>query len=233
MTVSINIHAENSVDALEQLAVIAAALAGGVPKVSVPKANPTAAAPAPVAEPSQASDVAEASQAATDDGTVDAHGWPWSADMHASTKGKTQEGLWRMKVGVKRPDPKPGFPLSIGDTGTASTGEESSAPATAPAETASPVEDDEFAAFREAAAKADANDAAAKANVPARKWTDADLGALCNQAALKMGDPQPVKDIIATFVPTGEVAHSRNIPDEKRAEFAAMVELKAGIEFAG
>lgn len=167
----------------------------------------------------------------SDDGTVDAHGWPWSADLHASTKGMTKDGLWRMKVGVSRPDPKPGFP--IGDTGTASTGEESSAAASAPAETASPVEDDEFAAFREAAAKADANDAAAKANVPARKWTDADLGALCNQAALKMGDPQPVKDIIATFVPTGEVAHSRNIPDEKRAEFAAAVEAKAGIEFAG
>lgn len=235
MTVSINIHAENSVDALEQLAVIAAALTGAasaqVPKVSVPKANPTAATPAPAVEQSQASDVAEASQAATDDGTVDAHGWPWSADMHASTKGMTQDGLWRMKVGVKRPDPKPGFP--IGDTGTASTGTESSAAATAPTETASPVEDDEFAAFREAAAKADANDAAAKANVPARKWTDADLGALCNQAALKMGDPQPVKDIIAEFVPAGEVSHSRNVPEEKRAEFAAAVEAKAGIEFAG
>ena len=235
MTVSINIHAENSVDALEQLAVIAAALTGAasaqVPKVSVPKANPTAATPAPAVEQSQASDVAEASQAATDDGTVDAHGWPWSADMHASTKGTTQDGLWRMKVGVKRPDPKPGFP--IGDTGTASTGTESSAAATAPTETASPVEDDEFAAFREAAAKADANDAAAKANVPARKWTDADLGALCNQAALKMGDPQPVKDIIAEFVPAGEVSHSRNVPEEKRAEFAAAVEAKAGIEFAG
>lgn len=235
MTVSINIHAENSVDALEQLAAIAAALTGAAgapaPKVSVPKASDTVAAPAPVAEPSQASDVAEASQAATDDGTVDAHGWPWSADLHASTKGMTKDGLWRMKVGVSRPDPKPGFP--IGDTGTASTGTESSAAASAPAETASPVEDDEFAAFREAAAKADANDAAAKATVPARKWTDADLGALCNQAALKMGDPQPVKDIIATFVPAGEVAHSRNIPDEKRAEFAAAVEAKAGIEFAG
>ena len=235
MTVSINIHAENSVDALEQLAAIAAALTGAAgalaPKAAVPKASDTVVAPAPVAEPSQASDVAEASQAATDDGTVDAHGWPWSADLHASTKGMTKDGLWRMKVGVSRPDPKPGFP--IGATGTASTGAESSAAASAPAETASPVEDDEFAAFREAAAKADANDAAAKANVPARKWTDADLGALCNQAALKMGDPQPVKDIIATFVPTGEVAHSRNIPDEKRAEFAAVVEAKAGIEFAG
>ena len=54
------------------------------------KVNDTVAAPAPVAEPSQASDVAEASQTATDDGTVDAHGWPWSADLHASTKGMTK-----------------------------------------------------------------------------------------------------------------------------------------------
>jgi len=233
MSVSIHIHEENAADAINQLRILLGSVSlEAVATAAVVKKENTAAAPAPVAEPSQASGAAEASQAADlDDGTVDAHGWPWDPELHASTKGTTKDGLWRMKVGVSRPDPKPGFP--IGDTGTASTGTESSAAASAPAETASPVEDDEFAAFREAAAKADANDAAAKANVPARKWTDADLGALCNQAALKMGDPQPVKDIIATFVPTGEVAHSRNIPDEKRAEFAAAVEAKAGIEFAG
>lgn len=232
MTVSIHIHEENAADAINQLRILLGSVGPAAVAVAAPKAS-TAAAPAPVAEPSQASGAAEASQAADPD-EVDAHGWPWSADMHASTKGKTQEGLWRMKVGVKRPDPKPGFPLSIGDTGTASTGEESSAPATAPAETASPVEeDDEFAAFRQASEKLEAKDAEAKASVPARKWTDADLGALCNQAAVKLGDPKPVKDIIAEFVPAGEVAHSRNIPDEKRAEFAAAVEAKAGIEFAG
>ena len=226
-----------AVTSIEQLTSVYALLGGAAPvaKAATPKAESSAAAPAPVAEPSQASGVAEASHAATDDGTVDADGWPWSADLHASTKSMTSAGLWRMKVGVTRPDPKPGFPKTAetGSTGTANTGEASNAPVSAPAGDASPVEDDEFAAFREAAAKADANDAAAKANVPARKWTGADLGALCNQAALKMGDPQPVKDIIATFVPTGEVAHSRNIPDEKRAEFAAAVEAKAGIEFAG
>lgn len=41
------------------------------------------------------------------DGDVDAQGWPWSADLHASTKAKTKDGLWRMKVGVARPAPKP------------------------------------------------------------------------------------------------------------------------------
>lgn len=230
MTVSFHIHEENAADAINQLRILLGSVGPAAVAVAAPKAS-TAAAPAPVAEPSQASDAAEASQAADPD-EVDAHGWPWSADMHASTKGKTQEGLWRMKVGVKRPDPKPGFP--IGDTGTASTGEESNAPATAPAATASPIEeDDEFAAFRQASEKLEAKDAEAKASIPARKWTDADLGALCNQAAVKLGDPKPVKDIIAEFVPAGEVAHSRNIPDEKRAEFAAAVEAKAGIEFAG
>lgn len=216
-----------------QLAAVYALLGGASPAavaVAAPKIS-TTAAPAPVAEPSQASGAAEASQAADPD-EVDAHGWPWSPELHASTKGTTKDGLWRMKVGVTRPDPKPGFP--IGDTGTASTGEESNAPATAPAETASPIEeDDEFAAFRQASEKLEAKDAEAKASIPARKWTDADLGALCNQAAVKLGDPGPVKAIIAEFVPAGEVAHSRNIPDEKRAEFAAAVEKKAGIEFAG
>lgn len=41
---------------------------------------------------------------------VDAHGHPWSADLHAATKTLTKDGLWRMKVGVSRPDPLPGFP---------------------------------------------------------------------------------------------------------------------------
>ena len=114
-----------------------------------------------------------------DDSEVDAHGWPWSADMHASTRTQTKEGLWRMKVGVTRPDPKPGFPIEdAGSTSTASTGETASSQSeVAPTPTASVDEaDDEFAAFRAASEKVDA--AAASASVPARKWTDADLGAL-------------------------------------------------------
>lgn len=237
MSVSIHIHEENAADAINQLRILLGSVSlEAVATAAVVKKENTAAAPAPVAEPSQASGAAEASQAADPDAMlsdeVDAHGWPWSPELHASTKGMTKDGLWRMKVGVTRPDPKPGFP--IGDIGTASTGEESNAPATAPAATASPIEeDDEFAAFRQASEKLEAKDAEAKASIPARKWTDADLGALCNQAAVKLGDPNPVKAIIAEFVPAGEVAHSRNIPDEKRAEFAAAVEAKAGIEFAG
>ena len=167
----------------------------------------------------------------SDDGVVDAGGWPWSADLHASTKGVTKEGLWRMKVGVARPDPKPGFPIGV--TGTANAGEASKAAASAAPAPAGSDDDDEFAAFRDAAANSDAADAAAKAKVPARKWTDADLGALCNQAAVKLGDPAPVKAIIAAFAAEGETPHSRNVPEDKRAEFAAAVEAKAGIEFAG
>lgn len=228
-----------------QLAAVYALLGGAGPAAAAPlknagtvSAKPDTVANMGVADTQDEQVLVGTGQSATidaspsDDGTVDAHGWPWDPELHASTKGTTKDGLWRMKVGVSRPDPKPGFP--IGDTGTASTGEESSPAATAPAETASPIEeDDEFAAFRQASEKLEAKDAEAKASIPARKWTDADLGALCNQAAVKLGDPGPVKAIIAEFVPAGEVAHSRNIPDEKRAEFAAAVEAKAGIEFAG
>jgi hypothetical protein len=180
-----------------------------------------------------------ATSAAADAGDVDTGGWPWSSDLHAATKGKTKEGYWRMKVGVARPDPKPGFPVAStggGATGTTSNGAASPASETAPASTAGPVtdaEDDEFAAFRQAAANADANDAAAAAAAPARKWTDADLGALCNQAAVKLGDPTPVKTIIGEFVPEGQVPHSRNVPEADRAAFAAAVEKAAGITFAG
>ena len=39
----------------------------------------------------------------------DAAGWPWDANLHAATKTMTKDGLWRMKVGVSRPAPKPGF----------------------------------------------------------------------------------------------------------------------------
>lgn len=199
-----------------------------------PSPSPTAAAPTPADE--QPDVAVEASPAASDDGEIDAHGHPWSADLHASTKGKTKDGLWRMKVGVSRPDPLPGFPRAeaIGTSPEEAGSSASEAPATpalpAPEPTAG---DDEFAAFRAAAEKSDAEDAAAKANVPPRAWTDADLGALCNQAAVKLGDPNPVREIIAQFIPEGQVAHSRNIPEDKREDFAKAIEAKAGVEFAG
>jgi len=225
-----------------QLASVYALLGAGVLNsiVNAAPASPAPTAAAPSAAAEQSGSAAEASQGATEtvaDGEVDTGGWPWSADLHASTKGKTKEGYWRMKVGVTRPSDKPGFPIAgAGYTSTASTGETESSPSgVAATEAASPVEteDDEFAAFREAAAKSDATDAAAAAAAPARKWTDADLGALCNQAAVKLGDPTPIKSLIAEYVVEGEVAHSRNIAEDKRAAFAAAVEAKAGISFAG
>jgi len=214
------------------------ALLGGASLTAVAVAEapkPIAAAPTPAAV--QLEDTAEVSPAATVDGEVDAHGHPWNAELHAATKGKTKDGLWRMKVGVVRPDAVAGF-TAAPTTSTTEAGTESGQATSAPVETAAPTEtstdeDDEFAAFRDAAANAAATDEAAKASVPARKWTDADLGALCNQAAVKLGDPAPVKELIAKFIPEGEVAHSRNIPEESRAEFAKAVEAKAEIEFAG
>lgn len=205
------------------------ALLGGASTLAISGSNER---PAPVLQPERQAEP-DAPQTGGDAGSgeIDAHGHPWSADLHAATKGKTKDGLWRMKVGVSRPDPLPGFPVP---TGTASGGAASEAGASASGAGAPAGEDDdEFAAFRAAAAKSDATDAAAAASAPARKWTDADLGALCNQAAVKLGDPAPVKAIIATFIPEGQVAHSRNIPEDKREAFAKEVEAKAGIEFAG
>lgn len=205
-------------------------------------AGPTGAAPTGAEDQSQASGDAGASQAAIDPNDIDAHGHPWNPELHAGTKGKTKDGLWRMKVGVTRPDPLPGFPkgdgAQSGDTGTSSatptpSATSSTATAAAPAPTGTSTEDeDEFAAFREAAAKSDATDNAAAASVAPRQFSDADLGALCNQAAVKLGDPAPIKEIIAKYVPEGQVQHSRNIPADKRDDFAKEVEAKAGIEFA-
>jgi hypothetical protein len=218
-----------------QLAAVYALLGGASVAVVAAAAPKASTAAAPVAAADQSGSGVEVSQDAADDGTVDAHGWPWSPDLHASTKGTTKEGLWRMKVGVSRPDPKPGFPKGgASESGTGAAASSTVAAEAAGGQSGAAVEeDDEFAQFRAAAAKTDAEDAAAKASVPPRKWTDADLGALCNQAAVKLGDPAPVKAIITEYVPAGEVPHSRNIPDDKRAAFAAAVEAKAGIEFVG
>lgn len=242
-------HVSVVVTSEAQLAAVYALLGGASPVAvaaaapsPAPSPSPTAAAPTPASEQSGAA--AEASPAASDDGEIDAHGHPWSGDLHASTKGKTKDGLWRMKVGVSRPDPLPGFPVegasqaspdaatATEPAGSSQTPAPESAPASQDGSPSAGDDDDEFAAFRAAAAKSDAEDAAAKASVPARKWTDADLGALCNQAAVKLGDPSPVKEIIAQFIPEGQVAHSRNIPEDKREDFAKAVEAKAGIEFA-
>jgi len=207
--------------------------------------TPVAADVAPTEAAPVSTNPAPAETPVSDPNEVDAHGWPWSADMHAGSKGKTKDGLWRMKVGVTRPAPKEGFPKTTETPSSTSTPSQAtpaasgatepagSSPTEAPASAAVSQEDDEFAAFRAAAAQAEAADAVAAASVPTRTYTDADLGALCNQAAVKLGDPTPIKEIIAQFVPTGEVAHSRNVPADKRADFVKAVEAKAGIEFAG
>lgn len=41
---------------------------------------------------------------------IDKDGHSWSTDLHAATKSKTNDGRWRMKVGVSRPAPVEGFP---------------------------------------------------------------------------------------------------------------------------
>lgn len=242
---SFPMHVSIVVTSQAQLASVYALLGAGVLNSIVAGAPVAAPAPSAAVEPAaeQSADGAAASPPASeaaDDGEVDAGGWPWSADLHASTKGKTKDGYWRMKVGVTRPADKPGFPVSGAGAAAAASPEPSQSEsasdagaAAASAAASSSEEDDEFAAFREAAAKSDATDAAAAAAAPARKWTDADLGALCNQAAVKLGDPAPIKGLIAEYVAEGEVAHSRNIAEDKRAAFAAAVEAKAGISFAG
>jgi hypothetical protein len=219
-----------------------AALGSSGARTAAPQADKPAESAAPQA---QAGEQQQQQQQGGDTGSgaaveLDAHGHPWSADLHASTKGKTKDGLWRMKVGVARPAPAPGFPkdaaASGGTTGTTSGGTGSEPGASATGQAAGPAtgeDEDEFAAFRAAAEQSNATDAAAAAAAPARKWTDADLGALCNQAAVKLGDPAPIKAIIASFVPEGQVPHSRNIPDARREEFAQAVEKAAGITFAG
>lgn len=212
----------------EQLTAVYALL-GGASSVAIASAAPAAA---PVRVNSlPAAEGAPAAEEASGEVELDSDGHPWSADLHAGTKGKTREGLWRMKPGVSRPAPVEGFPKADegnGGTGTKSDGPAPAAGEAAPTADAGPAtadeEEDEFAAFASDAKPAD---------VPARSWTDADLSSLCNQAAQALGGPDKVRSAIADFLPEGATNHSRNIPADKREEFAQKLEKVAGIEFAG
>ena len=137
--------------------------------------------------------------------SVDSAGVPFDPDLHTGTLKK--DGTWRVKKGKA---------------------EEAAALVEEVAVDEPEEEVDEFAAFKEAAAQP-----SEPIEVPARTWTDADLGQLCNDAAVKLSNPVPVKELIAKYVPEGEVAHSRNIPNDQREVFAQEVEAVAGIEYAG
>lgn len=67
------------------------------------KTGKTDLIPAPAPTPSAAQNVEE----------IDAHGHAWNENLHAATRSKTKEGLWRMKVGVTRPAPLPGYPVPL------------------------------------------------------------------------------------------------------------------------
>ena len=36
---------------------------------------------------------------------LDAEGHPYTPEIHSAIKKKNKDGLWKMKVGIKRPDP--------------------------------------------------------------------------------------------------------------------------------
>lgn len=166
---------------------------------------------------------AAAPQNGTGEVELDAAGVAWDPEKHASTKTKVGSGLWRMKVGVKRPDGE-GEEAIKGGAGSA-TGAGSSGSSGQVVNTAAGAEDDEFAAFYAAAGTGGA--------AQARTWADADLAKLCNQAAVKAGSPVGVKEEIAKFCPAGEIPHSRLIPADKREEFAKAVEQRFGIVYEG
>ena len=194
----------------------------------VQSSDPAPAASTATTNVAAASDASESSSEG--DLGLDAHGHPWNAELHASTKGQTKDGLWRLKPGASRPDPMPGYPKEAGEEAAEEAAADAidAEPGNSPdgGESSPTAEDDEFAAFRDAADEGEPEPVE-------RKWTEADMSKLCNQAAVKLGDPGPIKNIIAKYVPEGETPHSRNIPDDQREAFAQEVESKAGIEFDG
>jgi hypothetical protein len=174
-----------------------------------------------------------------DAGEVDAHGHPWSADLHAATKGKTKDGLWRMKVGVSRPAPLPGFPVAgphwhLGEwAGSQATGSATTAGASSRVRRLND-EDDEFAAFRAGCRNSDAKDAERRRADP-RPQVDRCRsrralqpgGGEARRSGAGQGDHRRIH-------PRGHRWRTAAIsPRIKREAFAKAVEAKAGIEFAG
>ena len=153
---------------------------------------------------------------------LDSAGVPFDPDLHTGTRKK--DGTWRLRKGATAAavQSEPEAPSeSADDAGeeTANDVEESS-------------EDDEFAAFAQAAKE----QAVEPAEVPARSWTDADIASLVKEAALKLGGAEgigKVKEVIARWSPEGVVPHSRHIRPEDREAFAQELEKLADFEFAG
>ena len=159
---------------------------------------------------------------------LDSAGVPFDPELHTGTKKK--DGTWRAKKG--KADEAAALVEEVAeaeDEGneTNSFNGESTASEISPSSDTD-GDEDEFAAFKEAAAAVEA-----PVSVPDRTWTDADLGQLCNDAAVKLGNPAPIKALIAKYVPEGEVPHSRNVPNDQREAFAQDIETTAGIEYAG
>jgi hypothetical protein len=84
--------------------------AGWVEHPSLVKGAAAKPAAAAKTEPTKAAPAAKAPATGEE---LDADGHVYDAALHAATKSKTKAGLWRMKVGVARPDPKPGYPLDL------------------------------------------------------------------------------------------------------------------------
>jgi hypothetical protein len=210
---------------VEKFQAVCALLAGTAPAA-------IASAPVKLPEAKKIEEVAQEAIAGTvQEVELDSSGIPFDASIHTGTKNK--DGTWRVKKGMAGKAAELEPIKTISETSTPSPANQIADTATEPASVAVSQDEDEFAAFTAAAAKIDEIEAEAVASIPERVWTDADLGALCNQAAIKLNDPVPVKALIAEFVPAGEVAHSRNVPADKRAAFVAAIEAKAGIKFAG
>lgn len=148
---------------------------------------------------------------------MDSSGEPWDASVHVSTKTKTADGRWRRKPGAGSAPP-------VEASANAGASEEASSASGAKASSAAEDgTDDEFAAFHAASNEAPAT----------RSWSDADLAKLCNDAAIKLGNPDPIKHLIGEYVGEGQVAHSRSIAPDNREAFAQAVEQASGMTFAG
>lgn len=65
------------------------------------------------ATPPPASTADESKGANASTVTLDAHGHTYDPALHAGTGSKTKAGLWRLKVGAKRPAAAPGYPLDL------------------------------------------------------------------------------------------------------------------------
>lgn len=167
---------------------------------------------------------------------LDANGYPWS-DIYASSKLKTQDGLWRMRKGCVRPPAMEGYPKTDVVQNVEAVTEPMAEPEPEQPDEGKKsdgaTEDDEFAQFRTPAEP----EVVAEPASTIREWSDADVSNAANWAVNQLGGTSEMATKVGAarnaYIPAGMVPKTMNIPVEDREKFVIDLEELVGSKYPG